>query len=180
MLTITIPGAEVFDESLDEFITMPSQTLELEHSLVSLSKWESEFESPFMGEKKTTEQTLAYIRHMTLNDVDPLVYRQITSEHISQISAYIDRKMTATWFVEDLTPSGPRSSEQITSELIYYWMVALTIPFECQHWHINRLLTLIKVCNVKNKPAKKMPQKEAMSPQRALNEARRAKHNTSG
>lgn len=182
MLTITVLGAEHFDESTNTFVTVGDVTLELEHSLVSLSKWESEFETPFMDDAaKTQEQTLGYVRHMTLTPNIPVeVYSRLTTENITQISEYIDRKMTATWFTDHAPKRPSTSGETVTSELIYYWMIALTIPFECQEWHLKRLLTLIQVCNLKNQPAKKMPRKEAMTRQTSLNEARKAKMNTTG
>lgn len=181
MLTITIPGAEMYDESRNEFITTKAQTLQLEHSLVSISKWESKWKKPFLSkDKKTHEETLDYIRCMTLTqNVDPKVFLIIPNNIIQKITEYIDSPMTATWFNEK--DEKKKSSEIVTSEIIYYWMISNNIPFECQKWHLNRLLTLIRVCNIKNnKNAKKMSQKEIMNSNRELNKARRAKHGTSG
>jgi len=183
MLRITILGKEHYDESKNEFVTLGDEVLELEHSLVSLSKWESEFEIPFLSEehKKTPEQTMSYIRYMTLGEERPdELYDRMSAENVAEISAYIDRKMTATWFTENPKARGPRSTEIVTAELIYYWMVALQIPFECQHWHLKKLLTLIQVCSLKNQPAKKMSKRDAMSQQRSLNAARKARMGTNG
>lgn len=173
MLEIIVPKQEYFDEFHSEFVNIPEQRLVLEHSLVSLSKWESKWNKPFLGnESKTLEESLDYVRCMTVNkNVDPLVYRGITRPMFDKINEYICAPMTATWFSKD-QPKGGRG-EIVTSELIYYWMIALNIPFECEKWHLNRLLTLIKVCNIKNSPAKKMTRREIMERNRALNNARR-------
>ena len=180
MLRITIPAVEQWDEVKQEFIQTKGQTLQLEHSLVSLSKWESKWNKPFLSkEAKTHEETLDYIKCMTISqNVDPDVYNYLNSDHIDQINKYIEAPMTATTFVED--KSGKRNREIVTSELIYYWMIALTIPFECQKWHLNRLLTLIRVCNIKNAPPKKMGKKATASHYAQLNAARRQQMNTRG
>lgn len=179
MLTITIPAIELYDEVAEEFISSPETKLELEHSLVSISKWESKWEKPFLSdEQKSTEETIDYIRAMTVTpDVPPNTYSNLTGEHVKEISDYIDSKMTATWFNETKT-SGRK--EIITSEIVYYWMITLNIPFECQDWHFERLLTLIKVCNEKNAPAKKMSRSEIAARNRALNAQRKAQMKTSG
>ena len=180
MLEITIPETEQWDELKQEFIYTKEQTLQLEHSLVSLSKWESKWCKPFLSkEDKTFEETIDYIRCMTLNrHIPDEVYGCLTRSSIKQINEYISAPMTATRFNKDVTGRGSR--EQITSELIYYWMIALNIPFECQKWHLNRLLTLIRVCNLKNQPSKKMSRREIMSRNAALNAARRKQLGTNG
>lgn len=180
MLEITIPATEQWDEANQEFITTKEQTLKLEHSLVSLSKWESKWCKPFLSkEGKTYEETIDYIKYMTLTqDVDENVYNCLTNENINQINKYMEAPMTATWFNDDKKQN--RSREQITAELIYYWMIALNVPFECQYWHLNRLLTLIKVCNVKNQTPKKRSKREIMSQNAALNAARRKQLNSKG
>ena len=180
MLEITIPATELWDERNEEFITAKEQTLRLEHSLVSLSKWESKWCKPFLSKtNKTDEEIIDYVRCMTLTqNVPDEVYRCLTDDNIRKINEYIDAPMTATWFHEDKTKGTSR--EQTTSELIYYWMIALNIPFECQKWHLNRLLTLIRVCNIKNQPPKKMSKRDIMSRNAALNAARRKQLNTKG
>lgn len=181
MLQITIPSRELWDESTNEFVITKEQTLQLEHSLISISKWESKWQKAFLTkQEKTHEETIDYVKCMTLNqNVDPNVYNYLTNENIRQINSYIDAPMTATYFSEEKGGRGGRS-EQITSELIYYWMIALQIPFECQKWHLNRLLTLVRVCNIKNQPPKKRSRREIMSRNAALNAARRKQLNTKG
>ena len=180
MLRIIIPSTEMWDEVNEKFVDSKEQVLQLEHSLVSLSKWESKWCKPFLSkENKTFEETIDYIRCMTINQhVPDEVYNCLTGENIREINEYISAPMTATRFSNDVMGKGSR--EQITSELIYYWMIALNIPFECQKWHINRLLTLIRVCNIKNQPSKKMSLREIMSRNTALNAARRKKLRTNG
>ena len=184
MLKIIVPATEyeLFDENTYEFINVKTkeQVLQLEHSLISLSKWESKWRKPFLTkEQKTKEETLDYIRCMTLNSVSPDVYKHLTKENLEDIEKYINAPMTATT-VNDGESGSKVGGEQVTSELVYYWMVALNIPFECQKWHLNRLIMLIRVCNVKNKPPKKMSKREIMSRNAALNAKRRQKHNTRG
>ena len=180
MLRITIPAVEQWDEIKQEFVSTKEQTLSLEHSLVSLSKWESKWCKAFLTkDEKTSEETLDYIKFMTLTqNVDPEVYNYLTNGNISEINEYIEAPMTATYFSDEKTSKTSR--EQVTAELIYYWMIALNIPFECQKWHLNRLLTLIKVCNIKNTPPKKRSKKEIMSSNAALNAARRKQLSTKG
>lgn len=179
MLEITIPSTELWNEEKQEFMSVKGMTLKLEHSLVSLSKWESKWCKPFLSkEDKTREETLDYIRCMTLTqNVDSDIYNYITDNNINEIIEYINAPMTATTFREE-NKGGSR--EITTAELIYYWMIALDIPFECQKWHLNRLLTLIRVCNIKNQPPKKMSKREIMSRNASLNAARRKQLNSKG
>ncbi len=180
MIQIFVPAKELWDEVKEEYITTKDQTLVMEHSLISLSKWESRWCKPFLSkEEKTYEETIDYIKCMTLTqNVDPNVYRALTPENISIINQYIEAPMTATTFSEDR--SGKTNRKVITAELIYYWMIALNIPFECQKWHLNKLLTLIKVCNIKNAPPKKMSKRDIMSRNSALNAARRNQLHSKG
>lgn len=180
MLQITIPGAEYFDDAKQEFVYEKEQTLQLEHSLVSLSKWESKWKKAFLsGKDKSYEETLDYIKCMTITkNVNPSVYSRLTNENLEQINSYISDSMTATYFPKDETKKNSR--EVVTSELIYYWMIAMNVPPEYQKWHLNRLLSLIRVCEIKNAPPKKMGRKELMSRNAALNAARRKRLNTRG
>jgi hypothetical protein len=179
VLELQVVTGESFNDETNEFITH-TQTLELEHSLVSLSKWESQFEKPFLSqEDKSTEETLWYIRAMIVTpNVPPEILSQLSEKNVSAINEYINGKQTATWF-NDLG-SRAASREVITSEVIYYWMTALTIPFHCETWHLNRLFTLIKVTNQKNGPKKKMSRADQIAQQRKLNAERQAKYNTTG
>ena len=179
MLQLKITTAEGFDEATSEFVSADGAVLELEHSLVSVSKWESKWEIPFLGsEAKTDDQVLDYVRMMFSGAEFPeQLLPHFTAENYTQINDYINAKMSATWFRE---VRQPPSQEVVTSELIYYWMIALGIPFECQNWHLNRLLTLIKVCNIKNSPDKKMSQREIAQQNRDLNAQRQRELGTSG
>lgn len=180
MLRITIPEIEQYNEETEEFIISKAQVLQLEHSLVSLSKWESKWCKPFLTKKeKTVEESIDYVRCMTLTqNVDPEVYTRITPDIVDQVAKYIEAPMTATTFSSK--SNQPTSHEVVTAELIYYWMVAYNIPFECQKWHLNKLMTLINVCSIKNEPPKKMGKKALMNRNTALNAARRQSLNTKG
>lgn len=185
MLRITIPApmTEDWDEVNEEFIYRPAgkeQTICLEHSLVSLSKWESKWCRPFLSKPpETLEETIDYIKCMTITkNVDPEVYNNLTEENVNQIKEYINAPMTATTFYEE--KGAKRNKETVTSELIYYWMISLQIPSDYEKWHINRLLTLIRVCNIKNQPPKKRSRREIMSRNAALNAARKRQLNTNG
>ena len=170
MLKIHIEPTEMFDELKGEFVTTPDVILKLEHSLLSISKWESKFEKPFLHSKKSNEEVLAYIRCMSLTDVFekyPDLY--IPPYALNRINDYISAKMTATWFRK--SNEAPRR-EIVTSELIYSWMIAHHIPFECQKWHLNRLLTLIRVCSEQAKEKPKMTNEQ----RRALNAQRNAQY----
>lgn len=186
MLEIKVDGQELYNETKNEYITTPSTILQLEHSLISISKWEAKWHKPFIqsSDHMNRDEIIYYIKCMTISpgNVKDEVYLSLSQENVDNIIDYIKNPMTATWFKEEKQKS--RSREIITSELIYYWMIALQIPFECQKWHLNRLLTLIRVCNAKNEetaPNKhKMGARELMSRNAALNAQRRAKLHTKG
>ena len=180
MLTIFIPGYESYDEVTNRIETVKGREIQLEHSLVSISKWESRWKKPFLSgsKQKTKEETIDYVKCMTITqNVDPKVYNGLTYENLKAVNSYIDDPMTATTFKK----SSSRSQNGIiTSEIIYYWMISLEIPMECQKWHLNRLLTLIRVCNEKSQPGKKMSKRDVMSQYRSLNASRRSKYGTRG
>lgn len=183
MLSITIPEREFFNSETNTFSHTESTVLNLEHSLVAISKWESKWHKPFLSDdNKTNEETVDYIRCMTLNkNVDPLVYYSIPVAEQTRIADYIEDSMTATWFSEDKDkPKRKRKGKIITSEVIYGWLVSLNIPFECETWHLNRLLTLIRVCSINNEPKKKMKASEITKRNAELNAARRKALHTSG
>ena len=181
MLTITVPvSPEGWDEAKQEFVEPKYQILQLEHSLVSLSEWESKWHKSFYSTRELSdEETLDYIKCMTLTEnVDPDVYEHLTRENVKDVMAYISDPMTATTFSKEDKVLNNR--EKITSELIYYWMISSNIPFECDKWHLNRLITLIRVCGVKNAPPKKRSKRDIMSRNAALNASRRKQMNTKG
>lgn len=182
MLRISLRKREVFDEETLEFKTIEPRTLRLEHSLIALSKWESKWCKPFLTssktQKRTPEEMIDYIRCMSLDEIEPEDLLGLTQSDLNKISEYISLPMTATTFRDD--PNARPSREVVTAEIIYYWMITLGIPFECQKWHLNRLMTLIKVCSIKNAPEKKMSKKQMLSQRNALNSARRRQMNTRG
>jgi hypothetical protein len=181
MLIITIPDDELFNDATQEFVKVKGRVLHLEHSLVSLSKWESKLHKPFLTkEDKPRAETIEYIKCMTITqNVDDTVFQAIDAKVINEVSAYLEDPMTATSFTEQ-EQKRKINREVITAEIIYYWMVALQIPMECQKWHLNRLLTLINVCNIKSQPKKKMSTGEIMARNRALNAERRRLGNSPG
>jgi hypothetical protein len=180
MLTLIVGGMEAYDELNKEFVMRGGATLQLEHSLVSLSKWESKHEKPFLGkEEKTTEEVIDYVRCMILTpDFPPGHLHKLSEQNFEEINRYLDRKMSATFFHEP--PGAPRSRDVITSELIYYWMTVFSIPFECENWHLNRLFTLIRICNVKQAKPQKMSRSAIAARNRELNAQRRAQLGTKG
>lgn len=181
MLKIIVPESEVYNEETNEFLYVKETVLCLEHSLVSISKWESKWKKPFLGsDQKSAEEVLDYVKCMTITqNVPEIVYHCLSDDNKKEIGDYIQDEHTATWFNEQ---GGKKTSEVVTSELIYYWMVASQIPFECQKWHLNRLLTLIKICSIKNDPKgnNKMSKAAIMRQNAALNKARRAKTGSRG
>lgn len=180
MLRLYIPESEYYDESTCEIIKRKGEFLELEHSLHSISKWESKWKKPFLVDTpKTEEELIDYIRCMTQNEVHPFIFRDIDGEKMKLIQDYMDDPMTATT-IHDESDGSKKKGRTLTSELIYCWMASLQIPFTCEHWHINRLLTLIRVTNIENSPPKKMSKRDRMTKNRALNESRKQKFGTKG
>ena len=181
MISIHIDATEVYDTEKEEFVSIKEQDLLLEHSLISVSKWESKWHKPFLeNNDKTTEEVIDYLRCMTITqNVPDHTYYCLTKENMDEIGTYIEDKHTATWFTDN---TNRPTSEIVTSELIYYWMTAFNIPFECQKWHLNRLLTLVKICSIKNDPKgnRKMSRSAVMKQNSALNKARRAKSGSKG
>ena len=180
MFTIFIPGEETYNEETMEFSEDVGFTLELEHSLVSLSKWESKFEKPFLGkEEKTPDELIWYVKAMILNPNYPEdVIQRLTFKNLGEINDYIESKQSATTFGQ--MPERKGRGEIITSELIYYWLVVFNIPFECETWHLNRLFSLIRICNIKQQKPKKLNKNEIAQRNRELNAQRRAQYGTSG
>lgn len=180
MLQITIPGARFFDERTEEFLTFKPTTLKLEHSLLSIHKWESKWHKSYLSAKEfTAEEFRDYVRCMCLDSSVPAdTFLRLTRQNVIDIRAYMEDSMTATTFGKVGNTKGPKQT--ITAELIYYWMVSYGIPFECAKWHINQLMTLIKICGIKNAPQKRGNKKDAAASMQALNRARRAKLGTSG
>lgn len=179
MLVLKVPEKEMYDSSKNLFTTYKETTLTLEHSLMSISKWESKWHKPYFGgQEKTLEEVKDYIRCMTISSIpDDLVYDRLSSENIQQIKEYILDPMTATTIND---ANKKKNREILTAEVIYYLMVAYNIPFECQKWHINKLLTLIKVCEIKNSPPRKMSKRDILSKNRELNAYRRSMLNSKG
>lgn len=179
MLTLTVTISEGFDEEKQEFVPLETFDLELEHSLASLSKWEAFFEKPFLSrEEKTTEEILWYIRAMVITpNVPDVIFKKLSERNLEEINKYINAKMTATTLRDD---NSQPSREIITAEIIYYWLISFNIPFECERWHLNRLMTLIQVCSRKSQPAKKLSQAEIAARNRELNARRKAELNTRG
>ena len=181
MLKLTIKGEERWDEEKEVFVpAMKEHTLQLEHSLLSISKWEAIYHKPFLSTELNKDMIVDYARCMTINPVPDAVYDYISAENIDQITDYIKDPMTATWF-SDKQPAhqgGKMNGETITAEIVYYWMIQMQIPVEFQKWHLNRLLTLIRVISVKNDP--KGGKKMTAQDRKALNAARKAKYGIRG
>jgi len=180
MLEIVVPQKEFYDEMENRFFFFKGQTLVLEHSLVSISKWEARYKIPFLTSKKTPTQKLDYVRFMTITqNVDDLAYYSLTEKNIVSIDEYIEDPMTSTTFHNLGTSKSQK--EVVTSEIIYYWMIIHNVPFECQKWHLNRLLTLISVCNLKNSGSQqKLTKAEIFARNRELNRQRRSALNSRG
>ncbi|MBQ0088389.1 MAG: hypothetical protein KBT27_03530 [Prevotellaceae bacterium] len=186
MLKITIPGDELWDALTEEFIYTDPIEITMEHSLLSLSKWEEEHEKPYLNNEKniSPEELLDYLRKMTITkNVPPEAFLRLGPNEISQIKAYIDRPHTATKMAADPNKHGNgryAPKEIVTSEMIYYWMIELNIPIEFQKWNLNRLLVLIDLVNKKKQPSKKMSTKDQAARTKAINQINRAKYKSKG
>lgn len=180
MLKITIKGSELFNEETSTFSSIDDFDLELEHSLLSVSKWESKYKKPFLSnQQKTAEETMYYIEAMIISPNYPIdTLLRLSKENLIRINDYIESTESATTFGN--MPERKGAGEVITSELIYYWMVAFNIPFECERWHLNRLFALIRVCNIKNTKPKKMSRHDIATRYREENERRKAQLGTKG
>lgn len=180
MLEITTREDEFYDERADKFIQIPACTLTLEHSLISLAKWESRWHKPYFdGLAKSSAEDLDYIKCMVIGNVkDDHVFSTLSTENIYTIKEYINNPMTATTFQKKT--SGKNKKEVTTAETLYAHMFAHRIPMDCQKWHLNRLLTLLRVCDLQNAPREKMSKKQTASWNAEQNAARRAKYNTRG
>lgn len=185
MITIKIPDREYYNEDTNEFISVKGPVLTMEHSLLSIRKWESKWHQPFMGKKEPTfEQMLDYFRCMTITpkDVGIEVFHGLSAENVAELKAYIGDSMTATTFhtypgKKKGKASGPSI---ITAEVVYGWMFQNGIPLECEKWHFNQLMTLIRVCAQQGGVNPKMSKKDILAQNKALNEARKAKLGTRG
>lgn len=181
MLQLLIDNTDFYDSEKNLFITVKPQILVLEHSLISISKWESKYKRPFFKNDKTMPEFIDYIRFMTINkNIDPIVYNCINGKNLNTINNYINDPYTATTINNHSTMRKRLGNDVITSEVVYYWMVSYQIPFECEKWHFNRLITLIKVCEAMNSSQKKMSSKSVMKQNSAINAARRKAHHTKG
>lgn len=185
MLTILIPEQRLWDEVNEVFVNVKETQLKLEHSLISVHKWEAIWHKPFLGrkrnkEQKTPQEVLSYVKCMTLNQVEDSVYAALTTENVKEIVDYMSNPMSAATFNDELIGAQKNDSEYVSAETIYYWMIALNIPIEFQKWHLEQLLTLIKYVNAKQAPEKKVSQQEWARQKRELNRARKAKYHTSG
>ena len=180
MLTITITGPEFFDDSTKKFLRSDPVVIELEHSLAALSKWESKYQTPFLGGKeKSDEEIRGYIRFMTITPgVTPEILSRLSKSNLDEIDAYINSKETATTF--SLMPERKGKSQIVTAEVIYHWMVQFNIPSEWEHRHLNQLFTFIRVCNARNGKPKKMKQSEIAAQRRELNARRRQETGSRG
>ena len=184
MLEIVVPETEFFDDVKQEFYTVSAQTIQLEHSLISISKWESKWRKPFLANtgNRTVEESIDYIKCMALSrSVPPEAYLALTQENVDTVADYINQSQTATWFNEAPgVKKSSTSSQVVTSELIYYWMITYNIPAEYQKWPLSRLIALIRICETKSRPPQKMSKADVRAQMRKLNEQRRAEYGTRG
>lgn len=180
-ITITIPAGQLYSESENRFYKVEETTVELEHSLVALSKWESKWHKPFLTkDQKTRAEVIDYFRCMCLTpSIEPLVFNAIKDREFVRIMKYIDDPMTATTITHHSSTKRGNTGT-VTSELIYYWMGEYNISKECEWWHINRLFKLIEITSVKRQPEKKMSKRDIAAQNKSLNAMRRARHGSRG
>lgn len=181
MYRLVLPSSEYFDSVNNEFITVPGKTYKLEHSLISVSKWEAKYHRPFLSPTKgpnTRQEVLDYISCMSISEeIDPMILRSMSNAKVQEVMEYINNPMTATTFNEKNSNRRKAASNTfMTSEVIYWQMASFGIPYECEKWHLNRLLTLIRVCDEKGQPAKKMSQNDILRQYAGVNAKRRRKH----
>lgn len=177
MITVNVKDREIYFEDRNEFHTIEGGEFHLEHSLHSITKWETKYLKSFVMTEKTTEELMDYFSMMNLDEsryLDPL---GLTNDQIQKIVEYIEKPKTAQTFKEDNSQNKAGASKEIvTSDLVYYWMSALQLPFECQYWNFDRLIALIRLASIKNAPEKKETKAEALKRTRATNLAMRAKY----
>lgn len=183
ILHITIPGKENWDSVKEEFIYEEDAELYLQHSLVTVAEWEARWKISFLDtDNKTPEQITDYIKIMTINqnEVDDSVYKRLTKENLDEINRYLKDEMSATTITDHGTPESNGRNEIITAEIVYYWMFSHNVPVEFENWHFNRLITLLKTCNIKSNPDNKMTKQETAKMYAEMNKARRQKYNSKG
>lgn len=178
-MKITLPSRQLFDERTQKFVYEDEVEIEIEHSLWTISKWEEDYCKPFLTDKTTEEDLLSYIPYMDVKGnmgSNSVIFERIKNdpESLRLITEYINAPHTATTFSKKTKDNGRGKKEILTAEVIYYYMIAMEIPFECEHWHLNKLMTLIHVCGIKNDP-KKMSKKDTAAHYAALNKARHGK-----
>jgi hypothetical protein len=174
MLSITVAPVKILDNKTGQEVEILGGRLCLEHSLLSISKWEEKTHKPFFSqEEMAAEDLLYYIECMTVNDVDKSIYLALTNSDISEIVEYMKDTHTATWFSKNSMPKpATTSSEAMTSELIYYYMSQVQLPIEMERWNINRLFVILRIAAIKSQPPKKMDRRTAAKSNAALNRAR--------
>lgn len=183
MLKVNVPVREWLDEKTNEFIRSPQTTLTLEHSLISVSKWEAKHRKPFSTSFEagmSVEDFRDYVRCMTIGKtVDQMTYYALSPKNFEQIQQYISDPCTATT-IRNTRKNKKRNNKVVTAELVYCWMFSNNIPMECEKWHFNRLMTLIQVCFLENREPEKMSKRDVMKQNSALNAMRRSKCHSKG
>lgn len=173
MFTIKIPPLEIFDDELEEFRQFGADEITFEHSLYTIARYEEATHKPYYDTRSDEDNLFSYMPYMAIKPPkDPSAFFRIPQDELAKLKSWMEDSHTATWFSKDDDNSPER--EIVTAELIYYWMTEYRIPFECERWHINRLMTLIQVCARKKSPPKQKSQAEIIREHRALNQKRRA------